>query len=151
MDFTFDNMLQNFRNFVNIKDDTLDISKYNFIEPVGVAILKALKLDNPSLKIITNPVNPSSSYIDTMLNFDYSPQKTYYPVKNIKTGDISEYIEDISDFLMKNFAYMDRESFKDLKDYVSYMISEILNNALVHSLSPLGAVIAGFFIKAQAL
>ncbi len=43
----------------------------------------------------------------------------------------------------KDFQNLSSTDRKDLYDYLYYMIGEVLNNALHHSLSPIGAIIAG--------
>ena len=57
--------------------------------------------------------------------------------------NINENKEKVVNKIMDNFDNLNYEDKKDLKSYLDYMIGEILNNAIQHSLSPIGAIITG--------
>lgn len=42
-DLTFDNVHEYIRDFIRVENGTVDISAYSYVEPVGVAMLKAIK------------------------------------------------------------------------------------------------------------
>ncbi len=135
MDFTFDNLHQR----LNLITDRKSISDFTFIEPVGIAILKSIEEDEGFHFTVTQ------SYVNTMLHREYNSEKNYIPVTVVKHGSIEENVEKIVHMLMKTpyvrkLSDLDR---KDLKDYLYYMVGELLNNAMHHSLSSIGAVISG--------
>jgi len=144
---TFSNIENELENFIHIDNQIIDISQYDFIEPLGCAILKALKEDNPDIEIMGNPNNPSFSYITTLANSKYNPQKTYIPIEIVNIGNENESRNKIVEAILKSFKKsekdLSKEDLNDLKQYLEYMIGELLNNAILHSLSQIGAVITG--------
>jgi len=65
--------------------------------------------------------------------------------------NINENKEKVVNKIMDNFDNLNYEDKKDLKSYLDYMIGEILNNAIQHSLSPIGAIITGqYFPKKES-
>jgi len=50
---------------------------------------------------------------------------------------------------MSDFKDLESDDKEDLKRYLDYMVGEILNNAIQHSLSPIGAIITAQHFPTQ--
>jgi hypothetical protein len=44
-ELTFDNLHKHICDFTKIENGTIDVSSYDYVEPVGIAILEAIKQD----------------------------------------------------------------------------------------------------------
>ncbi|MEO1785052.1 ATP-binding protein [Thermodesulfobium sp. 4217-1] len=143
MDFTFENFVEEFNNFVKISQNEINVSNYWFIEPIGGAILKALELENSNLNVRTNPSYLSSSYIKT-LSSKYNIDKNYIPLEIVDFNNIRENGNKIVNLIIRN---LHKEDKNDLSDYLIYMTGELLNNAVYHSLSDRTPVISGQYFS----
>ncbi len=146
MDFTFDNIRDTFEDFIRIENNEIDISKYRFIEPIGVAILKSLKLENQNITIIGDKSNPSYSYINTLNKEEYDPTKSYIPLEIIKNESIDMVTERIVSKILSlshDNRSFNEDDLNDIKQYIKYCVGEIINNADKHALSPIGAIVVG--------
>jgi len=149
-DLTFDNLHNNICDFTKIENGTIDVSSYDFVEPVGIAILEAIKRDIKSVKILLNP--RIDDYANILNNSQYNKTRTYIPVEIVDMHNITENKEKVVNKIMDNFDNLNYEDKEDLKSYLDYMVGEILNNAIQHSLSPIGAIITGqYFPKKRKL
>jgi len=142
MEFRFDNIEHELDNLIRTTNNIVDISNYNFIEPVGMAILYALYED---IGINLKNLGPTNSYVNVMFNKEYDSSKNYIPIEKVRHGSIEKNVKHITAMIIghKDFQNLSNTDRKDLYDYLYYMIGEVLNNALHHSLSPIGAIIAG--------
>ncbi len=143
MKYGFSNLISDLGNFIKLnKNRSIDVSRYNFIEAVGMAILKSIELDE-NINITNN--GKTQDYMEVMFNYPYDKSKNYIPVEVVNYGDIEKYVARLTETIMKHpsFTSLNDEDKKDLRDYIYYMVGEILNNAMHHSLSPIGAVISG--------
>jgi len=143
MRYGFSNLISDLENFIKLnKNKNIDVTEYNFIEAVGMAILKSIELDENVN--ITNK-GKTQDYMEVMFNYPYDKNKNYIPVEVVNYGDIEKYVARLTETIMKHplFINLNNEDKKDLRDYIYYMVGEILNNAMHHSLSTIGAVISG--------
>ncbi|QIR75908.1 hypothetical protein FA592_06555 [Sulfurospirillum diekertiae] len=113
-------------------------SDISWSDPIGTVMLKA----HAEAHEITIDAIPCNSYMRNMLTLgiDYIPTKpTYTPIVQIKGRHQTEYIRDsLTSTIMKNFSAL-TESFQiDLRRYLNYMFSELLNNVSDHSFSDIG-------------
>ncbi len=46
MRYGFVNLIYDLEDFINKSENIINVSAYSFIEPVGLAILKSIELDN---------------------------------------------------------------------------------------------------------
>lgn len=125
-------------------------SAYSYIEPVGVTILKAIKQESPEIEIkLPNKDAPCFSYIKTLNEAHYDESKTYIPIEIVDNKNANKNKEKITSKIMNNFNHLGDDDKEDLRKYLDYMVREILNNAIQHSLSPIGAVIVGQYFPKQ--
>jgi len=145
MEFRFENMVDELESFISVRDNKIDIRKYCYIEPVGAAILKAIKMDMPNVEILADTLNPSTGYLITLYTSQYNPNKNFIPVQVVNMSSKEEIKEQILSMILGYdvFKSLPEEDRLDLKSYVDYMIGELLNNAIFHSCSDKGAVISG--------
>jgi len=54
-ELTFDDLYNHICDFTNIENGTIDVSSYDCVEPVGIAILKAIKQEIEDVEILLNP------------------------------------------------------------------------------------------------
>jgi hypothetical protein len=50
-ELTFDNLHNHLYDFTKIENSIIDVSGYDFVEPVGIAILKAIQQEIKDIKI----------------------------------------------------------------------------------------------------
>ena len=148
-DLTFDNLYDNICDFTKIENGTIDVSNYYFVEPIGIAILKAIKQEIEDVKILLNP--EIDDYVNILNNSQYNKTRTYIPIEIVNIHNITENKEKVVNKIMDNFDNLNYEDKEDLKSYLDYMVGEILNNAIQHSLSPIGAIMTGqYFPKKES-
>ncbi len=87
MEFRFDNIEYKLDNLIKTTNNIVDISNYNFIEPVGMAILYALYEDDG---VNLENQGPTNSYMNVMFNKEYDSSKTYIPIENVRHGSIEK-------------------------------------------------------------
>jgi len=148
-ELTFDNLHNNICDFTKIENGTIDVSSYDYVEPVGIAILKAIKQEIKDVKIKLDQNSRFNSYFKTLNEAHYDESRTYIPLEVVKSGNIDISRDRLVRRIMDNFDDLDDEDKKDLKSYLDYMVGEILHNAIQHSLSPIGAIIIGQYFPAQ--
>ena len=149
-DLTFDNLHNNICDFTKIENGTIDVSSYDYVEPVGIAILKAIKQEIEDVEILLNP--EIDDYANILNNSQYNKTRTYIPIEIVNINNITENKEKVVNKIMDNFDNLNYEDKEDLRKYLDYMVGEILNNAIQHSLSPIGAIITGqYFPKKRKL
>lgn len=152
-EFTFDNAIETLDRFLTYKEEKMiDLSEYRYVEPLGFAILKSIVLENPRINVCMHRDSPAYKYAITLLHGTYDPDKTYLPLENVKNGrEIDKTTNKMVNKILKikkfeNLNYMDK---LDLSRYLKYMIGEILNNAIYHSGSPIGAVVSAQYFPSQ--
>jgi len=146
---TFDNLYNHICDFTNIENGIIDVSNYYFVEPVGIAILKAIEQEIEDVEILLNP--RIDDYANILNNSQYNKTRTYIRVEIVDMHNITENKEKVVNKIMDNFDNLNYEDKEDLKSYLDYMVGEILNNAIQHSLSPIGAIITGqYFPKKES-
>jgi hypothetical protein len=109
-------------------------NRLSWVEPVFITAVKANKVMNGDNSITYN------SYIDNMLQNNFNEFKTYSPIENIHTRgeNIETTANHIASIMLKNYDYLPEEDKKDLKEYMFYLFSEMMNNVVDHSNSPIG-------------
>ena len=85
-DLTFDNLYDNICDFTKIENGTIDVSNYYFVEPIGIAILKAIKQEIEDVKILLNP--EIDDYVNILNNSQYNKTRTYIPIEIVNIHNI---------------------------------------------------------------
>jgi hypothetical protein len=104
-------------------------------------MLQAYEKDKGIKVIIDN------GYIQKMLSNSYSKDKTYSPIENVVSRNGLENISsDLTGIMLQNFTALSKRERKELKNYLQYLLLELMNNVSDHSESPVGGyVMAQYF------
>jgi hypothetical protein len=148
-ELTFDNLHNHLCNFTEIENGIIDVSSYDFVEPVGIAILKAIQQEIKDVEIRSDPNSRFDSYLKTLYEASYDESRTYIPLEVVKSGNIDISRDRLVKKIMRDFKDLESDDKEDLKRYLDYMVGEILNNAIQHSLSPIGAIITAQHFPTQ--
>jgi len=109
-------------------DNNLTFPITKWVEPVYVAMLKAYQ------EKINTPIRVNNNYASNMINGKFNPYNTYSPVETIKSRlDVEKISNHITSVMLKNFSYLSDKDIKDLKGYLQYLFSELMNNVADHS------------------
>ncbi len=127
MEITLDN-IECYLDFTNVENWNL-----NWIEPVFIGAYKAYLEDKGLAPSIRN------SYLNRMLASDYTDGKSYSPIENIKTrAEIEQIANHLASIMLQNFSAYSKEDKEDLRDYLRYLFTEMMNNVIDHSQSSVG-------------
>jgi len=148
-ELTFDNLHNRLYDFTKIENGIIDVSSYDFVEPVGIAILKAIQQEIEDIEIKPDPNSRFYSYLKILNEASYDENKTYIPLEIVKSSNTNINKERLVEKIISNFKDLKSDDEEDLKKYLDYMVGEILNNAIQHSLSPIGAVITAQYFPIQ--
>jgi len=109
-------------------------ARLEWVEPVYITAIKAHKMLKNDNTLTHN------SYIDNMLLNTYNHSKTYSPIEHIHSRgeNIEITANHIADVMLKNYPDLPDRDRKDLKDYMFYLFTEMMNNVVDHSQSPIG-------------
>ncbi len=127
------NNIENFINFFKNNQRLFSVNNIEWVDPIFVTMMSAY------LKDTNNNFTTNNSYINNMLNTVYQDNKTYTPIEQILTrNDIDEIAAHLTTIMLKNFSFLTNEDLKDLKHYLHYLFSELMNNVADHSNSQIG-------------
>jgi anti-sigma regulatory factor (Ser/Thr protein kinase) len=113
-----------------------------WIEPIFIGALQAYSIDT------NTPINQNNSYLYNMLNSNFIKDKTYSPIEHIKSRkSIEDIANHLASIMIKNFSSLSEADLKDLKDYLRYLFTEIMNNVIDHSESPIGGFAMAQYYK----
>ncbi len=134
-----ESLLEKIKNAMHI-----NIHKLDWIDPIGIAILKQHKVSNPEIDVITS--GTSYDYINRILYDDKDAGQSYFPLEyfDSMTNNIDEIANDITYKIVNNANNLSIGEKHDLSLYLDYMISEMMDNVMSHSLSQHGG-----FVTAQ--
>ncbi|WP_456470579.1 ATP-binding protein [Caminibacter sp.] len=109
-------------------------TKLEWVEPVYITAVKAHKVFNNDNTLTKN------TYIDSMLLNSYNQSKTYSPIEHIHSRgeNIETTAKHIAEVMLKNYIHLPDIDKKDLKDYMIYLFTEMMNNVIDHSQSSIG-------------
>ncbi|GAB6072741.1 hypothetical protein JCM14244_11180 [Venenivibrio stagnispumantis] len=113
--------------------------------------MKAITMDLPDIKISAKKSNPSVEYLITLYTSQYDPKKNFIPIEIANIGNQKDIQNRMLSMILRYdvFQSLSKEDYLDLKNYVDYMIGEVLSNAITHSCSNIGAVITGQIFPQQ--
>ncbi|MBX0312612.1 MAG: ATP-binding protein, partial [Sulfurihydrogenibium sp.] len=148
-ELTFDNLHNHLYDFTKIENGVIDVSGYDFVEPVGIAILKAIKQEIKNIEIKSDPNSRFYSYLKILNETTYDENKTYIPLEVVESGNVDISRDRLVKKIMNDFKDLESDDREDLKRYLDYMVGEILNNAIQHSLSPIGAIVTAQYFPTQ--
>ncbi len=151
MRLDFKNLIRVFDSFITPQPNTgkIDLKNYTYIEPVGLAALKSIALEQNGLTLILPDDPDARQYVKTVLSSSYDPDKTYIPIAVVKSYNSEENKKRLVNKILEvdDFRKLNYEDKRDLRNYLDYMIGELLNNAIYHANSPVGAVICGQYFR----
>lgn len=138
-------------NFNNIQslisklnnDKLLQLSNIQWIEPIGIAILKLYKVANPEVKIELTGKDGAINYCKTILEGTSSNPKSYIPFVQF-TNETDSIAKQVTQKIINNVNKLPPKDQEDLSKYLNYLISEMMDNVVSHSRSPHGG-----FVTAQ--
>jgi len=138
MDISFSNIEELLKKLNN--QNEIQLENINWIEPIGIGILKLYKVANPDIHISLLGKESVISYCKTILNGSVSSSNSYTPC--IQFNHEIEYIaKDITNKIILNIHNLDSEDKKDLSEYLHYLISEMMDNVVSHSQSACGGYV----------
>jgi len=157
---TFGNIVDSMDDFISVylkkgRTSYIDLRDYIYIEPIGVVILKSIaldkRLDGEDLKYFRPKNDNAHKYLRILLENEYDSRKTYIPIEVVKNYEREKAKEEIVEKILEfgDFKNLEERDRKDLRDYISYMIGEVLDNAIFHSNSKVGAVVGGQYFSKQ--
>ncbi len=122
----------------------IHIQDLDWIEPIGIAILKQYKVSFPEAGVRTS--GKSFDYITQLLETTYSPLQDHLSVIHFdnKTDNIDELKSILTKKIIAYAENLSSDEKEDLSEYLEYMISEMMGNVISHSKSPHGG-----FVTAQ--
>lgn len=127
--------IDNIENYMHLFDGkNANFGSPSYAEPIYAAMIRAYQND-AHLDITTG-----SEYIRTVILNDHKPNKTYSPVENIETHNRGHeaICSHLTDVMLQNFITLSQVDRKELKNYLQYLFSELMNNVSDHSHSSVG-------------
>ena len=113
-------------HYFNGNNLTFPVTKW--VEPVYVVMLKAYQ------ERVNIPIKINNDYASNMIKGKFSPYNNYSPVEIIKSRlDVEKISNHITSVMLQNFKYLSDKDRKDLKGYLQYLFSELMNNVADHS------------------
>jgi len=136
---------QNIENLFNMFDgeNDLDIDDLQWIEPVGIALLKLYKTAYPNIRILLGGNSDSVGYIKTLLNPQSPKNRSYIPLEHFgeQVGSIDTIAGQVTEKIVANAHKLSFDDKKDLADYLKYLMSEMMDNVVSHSQSSIGGLV----------
>ncbi len=125
--------LHNIENYTYLFDNNNTFNNIDWVAPIFAAMLSAYQKDK-SIEIISD-----NSYLKNMLNSPYKQNKTYTPIEQIiSRNEIDKIAAHLTAIMLKNFSFLEEDDRRDLKYYLHYLFSELMNNVADHAYSPVG-------------
>jgi len=130
MDIKISNIENYTHLFLNKNPNLLGIE---WVDPIFVVMARAYQNKENIV------LNIDNSYFGKMLTSNFERFKTFSPVENIKNRiDVEKVANHLVSIMLKNFTHIEKDDIKDLRDYIQYMFTEIMNNVADHSHSRVG-------------
>lgn len=131
MEIKFSNielLLQQIKNARHINIENLE-----WIDPVGIAILRQHKESNQDVKITTS--GESYKYVEKILRSTRDNSKNHLPIEYFdqNTSNLDEIKSNITNKIISNAENLSDQDKEDLSRYLEYMISEMMGNVVSHS------------------
>ncbi len=122
----------------------IHIQDLDWIDPIGIAILKQYKVSYSEADVRTS--GRSFSYVKKLLDTAYDPMKHHLSVIHFdnKTDNMDELKSILTHKIIDYAENLSLEEKEDLSEYLEYMISEMMGNVISHANS-----IHGGFVTAQ--
>ncbi len=139
MNIDFSN-IENLLDLIKAERD-LHLADVNWIEPVGIALLKQHKLAYPNINVTIQ--GESRSYVDTILNTYAKKDKSYVPLENfrVNNNNVNEIANNITKKIINNATNLSDSDKQDLLRYLQYLITEMMDNVISHSASDIGGIV----------
>jgi len=126
--------ISNIENYMNMfLNKNNNFNTIQWVDPIFVVMTRAYQ-SNENLPLYIN-----NDYFKKMLTSNFERFKTFSPVENISNRiDVEKVADHLVSIMLKNFTHIEDRDIKDLRDYIQYMFSEIMNNVADHSHSVVG-------------
>ena len=136
---SFENIEKLFNNLID--SEIIEISNLQWIEPIGIALLKAYYDSTGRVIVFSHSQDRVVDYIKTIL--ENSSGTSYIPFQKF-THDTDKITSSIVKLIIDNISNLNDYEKNDLSNYLKYMIGEVMDNVICHAKSELGG-----FITAQ--
>lgn len=126
--------IDNIEDYIHLFDDkNTDFGSPSWAEPIFAAMIRAYQ-NHEELSITIG-----NDYIKKMILSEYKSNKSFSPIECIfDRSDVEQIADHITKIMLKNFQELSLSDQKDLRDYIQYLFSELMNNVADHSHSPVG-------------
>ena len=126
--------INNIENFLYLfQDKNIDFNDIRWVEPVFITMLNVYKGRTKGALFSNN------DYIRSMIQKTYSSNKTYSPTEQVfYRDDVENVSEHLTSIMLQNFSSLIPSDVRDLRDYLQYLFSELLNNVADHAHSDVG-------------
>lgn len=153
MNITYDN----FENIINegLTSQTVSVKNLDWIEPVGIALLKTMHTSQRITRLIDTEsvAKRAHSYIQCLLS-PSSPNafaKTYISLQEFTRESFSQgeenIVRQVVDSILHNANNISPQDKADLRQYLIYLLGEIVRNIKDHSESDHSYIAAQFYPK----
>lgn len=130
MGVTIDNIEDHIHLFSN---GNTSFPEQGWCEPIYAAMIRAYQNHEGVTAYISN------GYVRNMITSKYTENRSYSPIERINDrGDVEKISDHITKIMLKNFKHLQDADRKDLRDYIQYLFSELMNNVSDHSHSSVG-------------
>ncbi len=126
--------------------ENLNIENLEWIEPIGIAVLKLHKETYPMTEIFLKGNKKTIGYVTTLLDKNSSRERTYHPLEHFtsQVGDKDEIANNVTKKIIENADNLSDKDKQDFSKYLQYPISEMMDNVISHANSDVGG-----FVTAQ--
>ncbi len=149
MNIEFSNIEQLLRRLNNTQK--LQIENLNWIEPIGIVLLKLYKTAHPITDISLQGNSNCVGYVNTLLNQNASRERSYVPLEHFSNnfGNKDEIANNVTKKIIKSADNLSDEYKLDLSKYLQYLISEMMDNVISHSMSKIGGFVTAQYYPAK--
>jgi anti-sigma regulatory factor (Ser/Thr protein kinase) len=126
------------------KNRNNDFNGMGWVEPIFIAMTRAYQAHEQLTLYVDN------DYCRKMLLDSYQDDKTYSPVERIYNRiDVERIANHITSIMLQNYEqHLNTNDLKDLRNYLQYLFSELMNNVADHSHSSVGGfAMAQYYFK----
>lgn len=126
--------IDNIENYIHLfSNKNTSFPEQSWCEPIYAAMIRAYQNHEKLAVTIGN------DYIRKMITTEYQSHKSYSPIECIfQRTDVDKIADHITQIMLKNFHDLSLVDQKDLRDYIQYLFTELMNNVADHSHSPVG-------------
>ena len=126
--------IDNIEDFLYLfKKNNTVFSDIRWVEPIFISMLSVYNFKTDNI------LSSNNDYIQSMIKNVYIANKTYSPIERIVLrSDVEMVSKHLTEIMLKNFKSISISDLRDLRDYLQYLFSELLNNVADHTYSSIG-------------